>query len=116
MPHSELHKKKLKTNLAIIGGIFIFCLIVMFVTMIKIAKADETASGIVQCGEAISGSINTEPQSDFCDIYQRQLNYKDGADQLRAEIEERTANFAKPRQQARGQYEKDLQALHKSIK
>lgn len=37
MPHSELHKKKLKTNLAILGGIFIFCAIVAAVTVIKMS-------------------------------------------------------------------------------
>ena len=114
MPHSELHKKKFKTNLAIIGGIFLFCFIVMIVTMIKMAKAEEP-SGVVQCGEAVTGSIETDPGYEFCDIYQRQLDYKDSADQLEEDIKKRSENFAKPRRQAYEQYQKDLEALHKTI-
>ena len=115
MPHSDLHKKKFKTNLAIIGGIFAFCLIVMMVTMIKMANAQEEGSNLVQCGEAVTGSIETNPDFEFCDIYQRQLDYKESADQLREDIIKRSENFAKPRQAARAQYEKDLEELHKTI-
>lgn len=115
MPHSELHKKKLKTNLAIIGGIFVFCLIVMLVTMIKMAKADETGN-VMQCGEAVTGSVETDPDFRYCDIYQRQLDYKESADQLREDINTRTENFAKPRKIARKQYEADLEQIHNSAK
>jgi hypothetical protein len=37
MPPSELHKKKLKTNLAIMAGVLGFCALIAFITMIKIA-------------------------------------------------------------------------------
>ena len=37
MPHSELHKQKLKTNLAIIGGIVFFCAIILGVTIVKMS-------------------------------------------------------------------------------
>lgn len=117
MPHSELHKKKLKTNLAIIGGIFIFCLIVGIVTVIKIKKASAQENVTpIQCGEATSGSIDTASSQEYCNIYQRQLEFKESADKLRDEIEQRSENFAAPRRAAREQYEADLEALHKSIK
>lgn len=35
MPHSDLHKKKRKTNLAILAAIFGFCALVWAITMIK---------------------------------------------------------------------------------
>ncbi len=38
MPHSELHKKKLKKNLAVLGLIFGFCALVWAITMIKIVQ------------------------------------------------------------------------------
>lgn len=37
MPHSDLHKKKFKTNMAILGAIFVFGVIVAAITMIKIS-------------------------------------------------------------------------------
>lgn len=99
------------------GGIMLFCLIVLLVTMVKMANAeeDDAQNLVVQCGEPVTGSIETESKMEFCDIYQRQLNYKDGADQLRKDIITRSENFAKPRQAARAQYEKDLENLHKTI-
>ncbi len=41
MPHSEIHKKKLRKNLAILALIFFWCLIIWFVTMIRVARADD---------------------------------------------------------------------------
>ncbi|MCB1532789.1 MAG: hypothetical protein KDJ35_07960 [Alphaproteobacteria bacterium] len=114
MPLSNLHKKKFKTNLAILAAILVFCLIVAMVTMIKIAKAQDM-DGVIQCGEAVTGSISTESSADFCDVYQRQLNYKDSADQLREEITTRSENFAAPRRAAYEQYQRDLEQVHKNI-
>lgn len=37
MPHSDLHKRKLKKNLAILAGIFVFGAFVAVITMIKIS-------------------------------------------------------------------------------
>lgn len=39
MPHSELHKKKFKTNLAILVGIFGFCALIVAITIIKMSGA-----------------------------------------------------------------------------
>jgi hypothetical protein len=36
MPHSPLHKKKLKTNVAIFLGIMGFCALIMVITIIKL--------------------------------------------------------------------------------
>lgn len=37
MPHGDLHKRKLKKNLAVLGLIFGFCALIWVITMIKIA-------------------------------------------------------------------------------
>lgn len=37
MPHSDLHKKKLKKNLAVLAAIFGFCAVIAVITMIKIS-------------------------------------------------------------------------------
>ncbi len=39
MPKSDIHKKKLKKNLALIGAIFGFVALIWIITMIKIAGA-----------------------------------------------------------------------------
>ncbi len=36
MPHSELHKKKLKKNLAVFGAILGLCALILIVTIIKL--------------------------------------------------------------------------------
>ena len=41
MPHSEIHKKKLKKNLTVALMILLWCALIWAVTMIKIARADE---------------------------------------------------------------------------
>jgi hypothetical protein len=39
MPHSDLHKKKLKTNLAILAALAGFCALIWVITMVKISGA-----------------------------------------------------------------------------
>ncbi len=39
MPHSALHKKKLKKNLVIAGLVFLWCALIWAVTMVKMANA-----------------------------------------------------------------------------
>ncbi len=38
MPHADLHKRKIKKNLAVLGLIFGFCALIWVITMIKIAN------------------------------------------------------------------------------
>lgn len=38
MPLDDLHKKKFKKNLAVLAGIFGFCVLIVIITMIKIAN------------------------------------------------------------------------------
>lgn len=46
MPHSELHKKKLKKNLAILAAIVIWCVVIFLVSMIRMANASEITPGV----------------------------------------------------------------------
>jgi len=39
MPPSDVHKKKLKKNLAVLVAILVFCAVIATITMIKIAGA-----------------------------------------------------------------------------
>lgn len=41
MPHGEIHKKKLKKNLAIAAMVFLWCALIWVVTMIKVANAQD---------------------------------------------------------------------------
>lgn len=41
MPHGEIHKRKLRKNLAVAAMILLWCALIWAVTMIKIARADE---------------------------------------------------------------------------
>lgn len=36
MPHSDLHKKKQKKNMAVLAAIFGFCAVIAMITVIKI--------------------------------------------------------------------------------
>lgn len=41
MPIEELHKKKKKKNLVILGLIVLWCVVIFFVTMVRVAGAEE---------------------------------------------------------------------------
>lgn len=38
MPHSDLHKKKLWKNIAVLAAVFFFCAVLWGITMIKVAE------------------------------------------------------------------------------
>lgn len=40
MPHSDLHKQKKKKNFAVLGLIFLWCLLIFCVTIVKMARAE----------------------------------------------------------------------------
>lgn len=89
-------------------------LIIIALTFILPASA-QAEQGVYQCGEPVEGDIETDPGFSFCDIYQRQLAFKDVRDRLSRQLRERQENFAEPRRQAYEAYQRDLKALHRSI-
>lgn len=113
MPIEELHEKKKKKNFTVLAIIVGICVLIWAITVIKIKGAE--ASEIVQCGQATTYDLPTESPVNACDIYTRQLAYRDEAIKLREQIHERSANFARPLRALKQQYQKDLEALHDSI-
>lgn len=113
MPHSELHKTKLKKNLTVLAIIFAAVALFWIITMIKIGKAE--ASELVFCGAPLSSNVNVEPAYDHCDMYTRQLAFREESIALRQTLLQRAENYAAPRKQSRENYKRQLEALHDSI-
>lgn len=113
MPHGNLHKKKRSKNYTILAIIVAICVLIWGITVVKIKSAD--AAEIMQCGTATTYELETTSSVNACDMYTRQLEYRDEAIKLRQQIHKRANNFAKPARDLKNQYNKDLQALHDSI-
>jgi hypothetical protein len=113
MPHSELHKIKLKKNFTVLAIIFGACALFFAITVLKIQKAE--AAEIVSCGDPLSTTISTESAYDHCDMQSRQLAYREESLALRQQIQERAENHAAPRREAQKIYKEQLEALHNSI-
>ncbi len=113
MPIGDLHKKKRNKNLTVLTIIVGICVLIWAITVVKIKSAD--AAEIVECGAATTYEIETQSPVNACDIYTRQLAYRDEALKLREQIKERSTNFAKPIRTLKKQYDKDLEALHDTI-
>ena len=60
--------------------------------------------------------VETNPGFEFPDIYQRQLEYREKRLLLIEDMKERQKHFIAPSLEAQALYQKDVQALHKSIK
>lgn len=110
MPPSNIHKKKLKTNLAILATIIGFCALIWAITMVKMANAAENK--VVHCGVPDGFDVTTNPGFEFCDIYSRQLAYREERLKLRKQLEQRQTNFVDPQLEAYKNYKKELEALH----
>jgi len=113
MPHSDLHKTKLKKNLTVLAIVFGICVLIWAITVLKIQKAE--AAEILHCGAPSTYELETESNVDACDIYTRQLEYRDEAIKLREQIKKRSKHYAEPSIALRNQYRENLQALHDSI-
>ncbi len=48
MPHSDLHKKKLKKNLAVLGLIALWCALIWMITMVKMAHGEPMPDGTAE--------------------------------------------------------------------
>lgn len=116
MPHSdmhttEIHKRKFKKNLAILLAVFGMIALIWAVTMVKMASAAD----VLACGAPIEGTVAEDPDMDYCDIYQRQIDYHGKHKALRESIKARAKAYEAPRQEARRAYEQALQAHHASM-
>lgn len=90
----------------------IFLLSVFLVILpLSVTQAEEP----VHCGSPDEIKLKTESEAKFCDIYQRQLEYRESWKQLRADLLERQESYAKPRRAAYQQYRKDLESIHGTL-
>ncbi len=88
-------------------------LFALFILIIAI-PATAHAGQILQCGAPVSVTINTDPNVQFCDIYTRQLKYRDSLISLQEQLQERAKNYVAPGIEARKNYREALAALHES--
>ncbi len=100
MPHSDIHKKKLKKNLVVLAIVLLIIAAIWFVTMIKISS-NANAQPIQQCGsvEIENIAVNDDHHA-FCDIYTRQERYAAGHERFREQLNQRRENFNAPRARA----------------
>lgn len=63
------------------------------------------------CGTPTPAALDTKAET-HCDIYQRQLAYREEALKMDALMKERQENFAAPRREALKRYEADMEALN----
>ncbi len=88
----------------------LFALFILILAIPTTAHAGQ----ILQCGAPVSVTINTDPNVQFCDIYTRQLKYRDSLISLQEQLQERAKNYVAPGIEARNNYREALAALHES--
>lgn len=97
----------------------VFCLLFMPVSAFAqedaVDEMQESESLIVHCGEPVESSVKTEASIPVCDIYTRQLAYRENILAFRDQLRERQANFAAPSLEARRNYDKMIEELHDGI-
>lgn len=87
-------------------------LILFFVLALIFSPFASQAGEIVGCGVPASVTIETDPGFTYCDIYQRQLAYRDEAIKLDRQMKARQINFAAPRIEALKRYQADMEVLN----
>ncbi len=70
----------------------------------------ETLARPVQCGIPTKPDLETDPGIDFCDIYARQLAYRETQKSFREMIEQRRSNYVQPRNEAYKEYREKISA------
>lgn len=85
--------------------VFVFCLLIA-----SPVKAGE----VLACGVPDYETVQTSDDKfhGFCDIYQRQLDYRQERLAYIESLKQRQENFAKARKAAYEQYKKDLDKMH----
>lgn len=67
---------------------------------------------IVHCSDPVVSTVTTDPGFKFCNIYDRQLAYKENRSDFYKQLKERQKNFAAPGLEAQNQYLKDVETMH----
>ena len=81
----------------------------LFIVILGVSPASAQESEF--CGVPDEAALDTEAGT-HCDIYQRQLAYREEAIKMDALMKERQENFAAPRREALKRYEADIEALN----
>ena len=84
-------------------------LIIMSASMLIIPM---TANAQMSCSKPIGQDKMDKPVPGYCNVYDRQLAYREERLKFRQKIEDRRAEFIKPQLEAEADYAKKLQALH----
>ncbi len=73
-------------------------------------SAPASAQGqVLECGEALATELNTDNTADYCNFYDRRLDYAQKRKDLRNDIDQRRKNYEVPRNQAIETYRQDLE-------
>ncbi len=75
----------------------------------------QAANEVVHCGTPVDTHINTDPGFIYCNIYDRQIAYREKRLDLMRQLKERQANFAAPGLETYRKYKQDIEELHDSI-
>lgn len=86
----------------------------VFLALGLFAAEARAESKIVQCGAPVESHVPTDPGIAMCDIYTRQLAYREKRLALKAQLEERQRNFAAPSKLAHERYIQNLERLHEN--
>lgn len=108
MPHGDLHQKKRPKNYVVLAIIFGLCVLIWAVTLIKIDRANAS-------DPCSFSSLSVSVSPGVCDIYTRQLAYRDEAVAFRNAIQARAVGYAAPREAMKRRYKQQLEALHDRV-
>jgi hypothetical protein len=72
------------------------------------ATRDATA---LECGVPEAPNLGADT-TEYCDIHQRRLAYKDSRDEFRGQVQTRRENYIAPALEARKVYDANVQSLH----
>lgn len=93
----------------IVSSRFVLSILISF-ALVPVAGA-RAQEGAKACGQAVGGTV--KPTDGFCDIYQRQIEYKKNAEEFRKSLDERRVSFEKPREESLQRYREDLDKIYK---
>ena len=93
--------------------LFILLALTLYIYPYQPLFAEDNVEGLEACAAPLKTEIPAESNVSFCDVYSRQIAYRDNRLAYRAQIEERRKDFIRPSLQAKRKYDKDLQAMYK---
>lgn len=115
MPLGSVHRRKFKSNLALLALIIGFVTLIFVITMVKMAHAEEAERGLDGCPAPISGDLPTDAVTTNCDMYARQIEYGAESQKFHENLKKRQEDYAKPRAESLKKYSKSLEERDQKI-